>query len=226
MGTGPAHGGLRLVLFGAPGVGKGVQAAEILKRAPVPHISTGEMLRAAMKAGTPLGRQAAAVVERGGLVPDALVGEMMEERLAAPDARDGFLLDGFPRTAAQADLLARVLSRRGQALDRVINIVVPEPEILDRLTGRRVCASCGATFHVRYNRPRVEGVCDACGGALRQRSDDREETIAERLRVYHEQTAPLIARYQREGVLMTVDGRGRPDQVFERIAAGVPGLKG
>jgi adenylate kinase len=221
-----ADGGCRLVLFGAPGVGKGTQAAEIRRRTGAAHISTGDMLRAAMKAGTPPGLQARAIVERGGLVPDDLVGAMMRERLEQADARDGFLLDGFPRTQAQADLLDAILAERGQRLDRVINIVVPEPEILDRLTGRRVCGRCGATFHVRYNRPRAEGRCDACGGELRQRPDDAEAAIAERLRQYGEQTAPLIARYQKAGVLLTVDGRGRPEEVFGRIAAALPGLKG
>lgn len=214
------------MLFGAPGVGKGTQAAEIRRRTGAAHISTGDMLRAAMKAGTPPGLQARAIVERGGLVPDDLVGAMMRERLEQADARDGFLLDGFPRTQAQADLLDAILAERGQRLDRVINIVVPEPEILDRLTGRRVCGRCGATFHVRYNRPRAEGRCDACGGELRQRPDDAEVAIAERLRQYGEQTAPLIARYQKAGVLLTVDGRGRPEEVFGRIAAALPGLKG
>lgn len=222
----PSGGGFRLVLFGAPGVGKGTQAVEIRRRAGVPHISTGDMLRAAMKEGSALGLKARAIVERGGLVPDDLVGAMMRERLEQPDARDGFLLDGFPRTAAQADLLDGILEGRGQHLDRVINIVVPEPEILDRLTGRRVCGRCGATYHVRYNRPRTEGMCDACGGELRQRPDDAETAIAERLRQYQEQTAPLVARYQKTGLLLTVDGRGRPGDVLDRIAAALPGLRG
>jgi adenylate kinase len=221
-----ARGGLRLVLFGAPGVGKGTQAAAISRRTGVPHISTGDLLRAEVREGTSLGLKARAIMERGELVPDALVGEIMAERLARPDAREGFLIDGFPRTVGQADLLDRLLAARGLGLDRVINVVVPEPEIIDRLTGRRICAACGATFHVRYNRPRVEGVCDACGGALRRREDDAEQAIAERLRIHQEQTAPLVARYQKAGLLLTVDGRGRPDEVFERIAGGVPGLRG
>ncbi|HEU4402389.1 MAG TPA: nucleoside monophosphate kinase, partial [Candidatus Polarisedimenticolia bacterium] len=174
---------------------------------------------------SPLGQKVRAIVEGGGLVPDDLVGEMMRERLGQPDAGAGFLLDGFPRTVEQADLLDRVLAARGQALDAVINIVVPEPEILDRLTGRRVCGACGATFHVRYNRPKVSGICDACGGALRQRADDAEAAIGQRLRVYQEQTAPLISRYQRQGLLVTVDGRGKPEDVYARIAAGLPGLR-
>ena len=219
-------GGTRLVLLGAPGVGKGTQAAEITRRIGLLHISTGDLLRAAIREGAPLGRQVAAIVERGELVPDALVGAVMEERLSRPDAADGFLLDGFPRTVAQADLLDGILATRGQELDRVISIEVAEPEILDRLTGRRSCGGCGAVFHVRYNRPAVEGICDRCGGPLRQRSDDTERVIAERLRAYREQTAPLILRYQKAGLLLTVDGRGRPAEVFDRIAAAVPGLRG
>ncbi len=219
-------GGTRLVLLGAPGVGKGTQAAEITRRIGLLHISTGDLLRTAIREGAPLGRQVAAIVERGELVPDALVGAVMEERLSRPDAADGFLLDGFPRTVAQADLLDGILATRGQELDRVISIEVAEPEILDRLTGRRSCGRCGAVFHVRYNRPAVEGICDRCGGPLRQRSDDTERVIAERLRAYREQTAPLILRYQKAGLLLTVDGRGRPAEVFDRIAAAVPGLRG
>ncbi len=207
-------GGFRLVLLGAPGVGKGTQAAEITRRLGLPHVSTGDLLRAAIRDGSPLGPKVAAIVDRGELVPDDLVGEVMAERLSRPDAAGGFLLDGFPRTTAQADQLDRLLAERGQALDRVISIEVPEPE----------SARCGAVYHVRYGRPRVEGVCDRCGGELRQRSDDTEPVIRERLRAYRERTAPLVARYQRAGLLLAVDGRGRPDEVFARIAAGIPGL--
>jgi adenylate kinase len=182
------------------------------------------MLRAAIRDGSPLGRKVASIVERGELVPDALVGEVMEERLARPDAAVGFLLDGFPRTIAQADLLDTILAGRGQELDRVISIEVPEAEIVDRLAGRRSCGECGATYHVRFNRPKVEGICDRCGSGLRQRPDDVESAIAERLRVYRAQTAPLVARYRATGKLVEIDGRGRPDEVFARIASAVPGL--
>jgi adenylate kinase len=213
---------LRLVLLGAPGVGKGTQAVAISTRTGLAHISTGDMFRVAMRGGSPLGQRVSAAVARGELVPDDVVGEMMEQRLTQADARKGFLLDGFPRTVGQADLLDRILEARGQSLDRVVNIVVPEPEIIDRLTGRRVCGACGANFHVRYKRPRVTGVCDTCGGPLTQRSDDTQESIAERLLAYHVQTAPLIARYQKSGALLTVDGRGRPEEVFDRIAQAFP----
>ncbi len=216
--------GARLVLLGAPGVGKGTQAAEISRRTGLPHISTGDLLRAAIRDGSPLGRRVAAIVERGELVPDGPVAEVMEERLARPDAADGFLLDGFPRTVAQADLLDRILAKRGQALDRVISIEVPEAEIVDRLAGRRSCGHCGATYHVRYNRPKVDGVCDRCGSELRQRPDDVEAAIAQRLKAYREQTAPLVARYRKTGRLVEMDGRGTPDEVFGRIAAVVTGL--
>jgi len=216
--------GARLVLLGAPGVGKGTQAAEISRRTGLPHISTGDLLRAAIREGSPLGRRVAATVERGELVPDGLVAEVMEERLARPDAADGFLLDGFPRTVAQADLLDRILAKRGQALDRVIGIEVPEAEIVERLAGRRSCGHCGATYHVRYNRPKVDGVCDRCGSELRQRPDDVEAAIAQRLKAYREQTAPLVARYRKTGRLVEIDGRGTPDEVFGRIAAVVTGL--
>lgn len=220
----PPAARIRVVLFGPPGVGKGTQASAIETRAGLPHISTGEMLRAAMKAGSPLGLRVQAIVERGELVRDDVIGDLVEERLSRPDARDGFLLDGYPRTVGQADRLDRFLAGRGARLDAVINLSVPEPEIVDRLTGRRVCPSCGALYHVRYSPPRAEGICDVCGGTLRQRSDDTREAIEERLRVYHEQTAPLVARYQKDGRLVTVDGRGRPEEVLARIVAAIPAL--
>jgi adenylate kinase len=216
---------VRLVLFGAPGVGKGTQAAKIHQRLGVTHISSGEMLRAAMRQATECGERIRAIVEAGGLVPDELVGEMIEERLERPDVREGFLLDGFPRTVPQADLLDRILAARGLKLDAVVNIVVAEAEIIDRLTGRRSCPGCGATYHLRFHPPRAAETCDVCGGALRQRGDDSEASIARRLRTYHQQTEPLIARYERAGLLRAVDGRGSVDEVYARIEAAVPGLR-
>jgi len=220
------RGALRLVLFGAPGVGKGTQAVEMHRRTGIPHISTGDMLRAAMQAGSALGETVRGVVESGGLVPDAVVGDVVRERLGRPDVREGFLLDGFPRTLVQADILDDVLVHSGVRLDRVINIELPEPEIIDRLSGRRSCGTCGATFHVRFKRPRQEDICDTCGGRLGHRRDDSAAAIHERLRVYHERTAPLIARYDRAGLLLTVDGHGTPDEVYGRIADALPALKG
>jgi len=213
-----------LVLLGPPGVGKGTQAAEVQRRTGFPHISTGEMLREAMRNGSALGTRVRAVVERGDLVPDDVMGDLVEDRLEKPDARDGFLLDGFPRTPAQADRLEWILGGEGLRLDGVVNLAVPEPEIVDRLTGRRVCSSCGALYHVRTKRPRAEGICDLCGGALKERSDDRREAIEARLRAYHEQTEPLIVRYRNAGLLITIDGRGTPEEVFARLSAALPGL--
>jgi len=222
---GAARAGLRLVLFGAPGVGKGTQAAEIRRRIGIPHVSTGEMLRGAMSAGTPLGRRVREIVESGGLVPDDLVGALVEERLEQEDARQGFLLDGYPRTLGQARFLDEILDRRGRPLDRVVNIVLPEGEIVERLAGRRVCGSCGATYHARFSPPRVDGRCDVCGGTLGPRADDAPETVAGRLRVYQEQTAPVLEHYKGKGLLVTVDGSGSPHEVLARIVASVPGLE-
>ncbi len=224
--AGEANRALRLVLFGAPGVGKGTQASEIQGRTGIAHISTGDMLRTAVQQGTPAGMTAQRFIDRGDLVPDEVVGDLIAERLEGDDVRKGFLLDGFPRTVPQADRLDAILESRGQALDCVINIEVREREIVARLTGRRTCPSCGATFHVRFQPPRTAGVCDSCGGALEQRSDDTEEAIARRLRAYRAQTAPLLDRYRAAGLLATVDGGGEPDEVYARIAAAVPGLQG
>ena len=220
----PGDRGLRLVLFGAPGVGKGTQAVEIRKRSGIAHISTGDMLRAAIREGTPAGLKARAIVDQGGLVPDDVVGDLIEERLDRPDTKTGFLLDGFPRTVRQADRLDSILKRRGEVLDRVINIEVPEEEIVVRLTGRRTCGACGKTFHVRFSPPREEGICDGCGSKLVQRADDTEEAIEQRLRTYAAKTAPLLERYDAAGLLLTVDGTGRREGVYARIAAGLPGL--
>ncbi|HXH27635.1 MAG TPA: adenylate kinase [Candidatus Polarisedimenticolia bacterium] len=214
----------RLVLFGAPGVGKGTQAARIRQRVGLTHIASGDMLREAMRQATESGERIRAIVEAGGLVPDELVGEMIEERLGRPDTRNGFLLDGFPRTVPQADLLDRILASRGVALDAVVNIVVPEADIVGRLAGRRVCPGCGATYHVRSQPPRAEGVCDVCGSGLDRRGDDQEASVLRRLRTYHEQTEPLVERYERAGLLRTVDGRGSVDEVYGRIVKAVPGL--
>jgi adenylate kinase len=215
--SGGTDGSLRLVLFGAPGVGKGTQAAVLKEKLAVPHIATGDLLRAAMQADTPTGRQIRKIVGRGELVPDALVSRMIEERLTASDSGRGFLLDGYPRTLEQAVFLDRLVERRGMRLDRVINLELPAAEIIGRLTGRRICGACGAIFHLRFDPPQDGARCDRCRGELRQRSDDTETAIAERLRVYRAQTEPVIEHYETQGLLTTVDGNGSPAEVTERL---------
>ncbi|WP_338818576.1 Adenylate kinase [Moorella thermoacetica] len=197
---------MRLVLLGPPGAGKGTQAREINQRLDIPHISTGDMFREAIKRGTPLGRQAEVYIKGGRLVPDEVTIGLVQERLVQPDCRNGFLLDGFPRTVAQAEALDSWLSSRGERLDAVIDIEVPRDALLERLTGRRVCRQCGATYHVRYNPPAVPGKCDACGQDLVQRADDTEATVNKRLDVYNEQTAPLVNYYRQRGLLKEIDG--------------------
>ncbi len=208
---------LKVVLLGPPGAGKGTQAAAIRERFGVPHVSTGEMLREAIAAGTPLGKRVKAIVESGSLVPDEVVSEVVAERLGREDARKGFLLDGFPRTLRQAEALQNVMDARGESLDAVVRIRLDDEEVVGRLSGRRTCAACGAPCHVTYSPPRAAGVCDACGGALRQRDDDREEVIRKRLAVYHEQTAPLAEHYRALGLLRDVEGHGAVGDVTRRI---------
>jgi len=210
---------VRLALFGAPGVGKGTQAGILQERLDLPHISTGDMLRAAIREGTPEGQQARAIVERGELVPDALISDLIGARLAREDVQDGFILDGFPRTVGQAEYLDRTLEAGGRSLDAVINITVPESEIIERLGGRRVCPSCGASYHLRFHPSMVDGRCDACGGRLEQRADDASDVIRGRLEVYARQTAPVLDYYRRRGLLKDVNGVGRPEDVTGRIAA-------
>lgn len=207
--------------MGPPGVGKGTQAKSLSRRLGLLHVSTGDILRVAVRDDAPLGRRARPYVESGRLVPDDLMGELIGERLARPDARGGFVLDGFPRTAEQVAALDGVLARLGLELDRVLLIVAPEAEIVRRLSGRRVCPSCGALFHVQSRPPRIEGVCDACGTALVQRADDREDVVRERLNVYERETLPVARAYRDRGLLLEVDGSGTPEEVFRRIREGL-----
>ena len=208
---------MRLVFLGPPGAGKGTQARALAQEWGVPHIATGDMLRDAAAAGTPLGRQARAFMERGALVPDDVIIGLIAERLAEPDAKRGFVLDGFPRTIPQAEALDRLLAEREQGLDRVIYFDVSEDELLRRLTGRRACPACQATYHVTANPPRRPGVCDRCGTELVQRPDDREDTVRTRLKVYAEQTAPLLEHYRRRAVLATVAGTGAIEAVRDAV---------
>jgi adenylate kinase len=208
---------VRIAFLGPPGAGKGTQARELARAWSVPHIATGDMLREAVAAGTALGREAKAYMDRGALVPDDVIIAMIAERLRDPDARSGFLLDGFPRTIPQAEGLERLLKDIGQPLERVIYFDVAEPELVRRLTGRRVCRGCGHSFHVVSNPPRREGVCDACGGELYQRVDDSESTVRNRLSVYRTQTAPLLEWYAARGLLVTVEGEGPIADVARRL---------
>ena len=212
---------MRLVLLGPPGAGKGTQASAIVEKYNIPHISTGDIFRANIKEGTALGQEAKAYMDKGLLVPDELVVSIVKDRLLKDDCKEGFLLDGFPRTVKQAEALDSELDKMGIKLNRVININA-DPEILiERAVGRRICRECGATYHVKYNPPKVEGVCDKDGGELYLRDDDTEETVTTRINVYMEQTEPLIDYYKNQGLLLDVDGTKTIDEVFVDIISGL-----
>ncbi len=212
---------VNLILLGPPGAGKGTQAQMIVSRYRIPQISTGDILRSAVKEGTALGREAKAFMGKGQLVPDEVVIGIIDERLKAPDCNAGFILDGFPRTIAQAEALQNILPKTGKTIDHVINIEVDSEELVRRLTGRRTCRKCGAMFHVLFYPPKQDEVCDRCGGPLYQREDDREETIRMRLGEYERQTAPLIQYYKSKRVLRSIDGIGEQSQIFDRIVRSI-----
>ena len=215
---------MRLLFLGPPGAGKGTQARELAREWGVPQVATGDMLREQMAAGTALGREAKQFYDRGELVPDDVILRMVEERFRQPDAVNGFVLDGFPRTNAQADGLAAMLERRGQKIDAVVYFDVSEPELVRRLTGRRLCRECQTSYHLVSAPPKQEGVCDKCGGALYQRQDDGEATVRHRLGVYARQTAPLLDYSRQRGLLRTVTGEGPVEKVRQslRDAVGTP----
>ena len=210
---------MRVAFLGPPGAGKGTQARDLAQEWRVLHLATGDMLREAVATGSPLGREAKTYMDQGALVPDDVIIRMMAERLGAADAGRGFILDGFPRTIAQAEALARLLKDLGQTVDTVVYFDVSEPELLRRLTGRRVCRTCGHSYHVTSNPPKRAGVCDACGGELYQRDDDTEATVRNRLEVYRRQTAPLLDYYRQRNLLVTVSGEGPLATIRDAIRA-------
>ena len=198
---------MHILLMGPPGAGKGTQAANLVTEFGIPHISTGDMFRAAVKEGTELGKQAKACMDAGKLVPDEVTIGIVRERLAKDDCKKGFILDGFPRTVEQADALDGIMKDLGLSITRVLNINVPAEDLIERAVGRRICKKCGATYHVKFHPPKAEGVCDACGGELYQRADDSAGTMKNRLAVYEDSTRPLIEYYKKAGVYTEVDGR-------------------
>ena len=208
---------MKIIMLGAPGAGKGTQAKKLAERYSIPHISTGDIFRANIKNGTELGKKAKAYMDEGALVPDDLVVDLVVDRFKNPDCANGYVLDGFPRTIPQAEALDAALNAIGETVDFAINVEVPDENIINRMSGRRACAGCGATYHIKYNPTKVEGICDNCGEKLILREDDKPETVKNRLLVYHDQTQPLIDFYSKKSVLAEVDGTKDMDDVFKAI---------
>ncbi len=208
---------INVIFLGPPGGGKGTQAQLLVKEFGIPQISTGDILRDAVKRGTELGKLAKRYMDEGKLVPDEVVIGIIKERLSQDDTKNGFILDGFPRTVPQAEALDKLLEEMGRSLTAVVLIDVPKEELLRRLTGRRTCSKCGRMYHIEFSPPRKEGVCDQCGGELYQRDDDKEETILKRLEVYESQTLPLVDYYEKKGILKRVDGVGKIEEIYLKV---------
>ena len=210
---------MKIVMLGAPGAGKGTQAIKIADKYDIPHISTGDIFRANIKGGTELGQKAKSYIDKGELVPDEVTIGMLLDRIAQDDCKNGYVLDGFPRTIPQAESLTEALKSQGDRIDFALNIDVPDEAIIKRMSGRRACPKCGATYHIVYAAPKTENICDKCGTELIIRSDDKPETVKDRLNVYHQQSEPLIAYYKTAGVLREVDGTQELPKVFEDVVA-------
>ena len=208
---------MKIIMLGAPGAGKGTQAKMIADKYKIPHISTGDIFRANIKNGTELGKKAKEYMDKGQLVPDELTVEILLDRVAQDDCKNGYVLDGFPRTIPQADVLDKELTKLGDKVDFAINVDVPDENIVRRMSGRRACLKCGATYHIEHIPPKKEGICDTCGSELVQRDDDKPETVQNRLSVYHEQTQPLIDYYTKKDILKRVDGTKDMQEVFDEI---------
>ncbi len=208
---------MKIIMLGAPGAGKGTQAKMIADEYKIPHISTGDIFRANLKEGTELGKKAQVYMDQGLLVPDDLTCDLVVDRISQDDCGNGFILDGFPRTIPQAEALTNALTKMNDSMDYAIDIEVPDANIINRMGGRRVCLTCGATYHIVDIPPKKEGICDRCGSELVLRDDDKPETVKNRLKVYHEQTQPLIDYYKKQGILYDVDGTLPMEEVFEAI---------
>ena len=210
---------MKIIMLGAPGAGKGTQAKKIASKYSIPHISTGDIFRANIKNGTELGKKAKTYMDQGLIVPDELVVDLVVDRVAADDCANGYVLDGFPRTIPQAEALDAALAKLGESMGYAINVEVPDENIVKRMSGRRACVACGATYHIEHIPPKTEGICDTCGKELILRDDDKPETVLKRLNVYHEQTQPLIDYYTGKGILKEVDGTKDMSEVFDEIVA-------
>lgn len=208
---------MKIIMLGAPGAGKGTQAKKIAEKYAIPHISTGDIFRANIKNGTELGQKAKQYMDKGELVPDELTCDLVMDRIQQDDCKNGFVLDGFPRTIPQAEALDAALNKIGQKMDFAVDVDVPDENIINRMGGRRACLSCGATYHIVYNPTKEEGICDACGAQTVLRDDDKPETVQNRLKVYHDQTQPLIDYYKKQDILKSVDGTQPMEDVFNAI---------